>query len=78
MQEGYDVTYFDITKEGIPDYEELVLVTGQTQLAEESEKLAAFIRASKRGFEDVKNDPQAALDILLKIRTMPTIRLTLR
>ena len=66
LQEGYDVTYFDITKEGIPDYEELVLVTGETQLAEESEKLAAFIRASKRGFEDVKNDPQAALDILLK------------
>ena len=66
LQEGYDVTYFDITKEGIPDYEELVLVTGQIQLAEESEKLAAFIRASKRGFEDVKNDPQAALDILLK------------
>ncbi len=66
IQEGYDVTYFNITDEGIPDYEELVLVTGEKQLEEESDKLAAFIRASKKGFEDVKNDPQAALDIMLK------------
>lgn len=66
IQEGYDVTYFDITAEGIPDYEELVLVTGEKQLEEESGKLAAFIRASKKGFEDVKNDPEGALEILLK------------
>ena len=31
QKEGYDVTYFDITKEGCPDYEELVLVTGENQ-----------------------------------------------
>lgn len=66
IQEGYDVTYFDITDEGIPDYEELVLVTGEKQIEEESDKLEAFIRASKKGFEDMKKDPQAALDILLK------------
>lgn len=66
IQEGYDVTYFDITAEGIPDYEELVLVTGEKQLEEESDKLAAFIRASKKGFEDVKNDPEGSLEILLK------------
>ena len=66
IQEGYDVTYFDITDEGIPDYEELILVTGDKQLEEESDKLAAFIRASKKGFEDVKNDPEGALEILLK------------
>lgn len=65
IQEGYDVTYFDITDEGIPDYEELVLVTGEKQI-EESDKLEAFIRASKKGFEDMKKDPQAALDTLLK------------
>mgnify|MGYP001085109443 CR=1 FL=1 len=66
IQEGYDVTYFDITDEGIPDYEELVLVTGEKQIEEESDKLEAFIRASKKGFEDMKKDPQAALDTLLK------------
>ena len=66
LQEGYDVTYFDITDDGIPDYEELVLVTGEKQIEEESDKLEAFIRASKKGFEDMKKDPQAALDTLLK------------
>ena len=65
LQEGYDVTYFNFTEGGVPDYEELVLVTGEKQLKEESDKLAAFVRASERAFEDVKEDPQAALDILL-------------
>lgn len=65
IQEGYDVTYFDLTDGGVPDYEELVLITGEKQVNEEADKLAAFIRASKRAFEDIKSDPQAALDILL-------------
>lgn len=65
IQEGYDVTYFDITDEGVPDYEELVLITGETQLNTESDKLARFIRASKKGFEDMMNDPDEALSILL-------------
>ncbi len=66
VQEGYDVTYFDVTKEGIPDYEELVLITGEDQVKNESDKLERFIRASKKGFEDVKNDPEGALQLLLK------------
>ena len=53
QKEGYDVTYFDITKEGCPDYEELVLVTGENQVKNESDKLAKFIRASRKGFQDV-------------------------
>ena len=66
LQEGYDVTYFDITDEGIPDYEELVLVTGEKQIEEESDKLEAFIRASKKGFEDMIKDTLASLYTLLK------------
>jgi len=66
VQEGYDVTYFDVTKEGIPDYEELVLITGEDQVKNESDKLERFIRASKKGFEDMKNDPEAALQLLLE------------
>lgn len=65
LQENYDVTYFDITKEGVPDYEELVLVTGQTQVENESDKLARFIRASKKGFQDMVDDPEGSLQILL-------------
>lgn len=66
INEGYDIDYLDITEEGIPDYEELVLVTGQNQVETESDKLERFIRASKKGFEDVKNNPEEALEILLK------------
>ena len=65
QKEGYDVTYFDITKEGCPDYEELVLVTGENQVKNESDKLARFIRASRKGFQDVLDDPQGCLQILL-------------
>lgn len=65
LQEGYDVTYFDITKEGVPDYEELVLVTGENQVQNESDKLARFIRASKKGFQDMVDDPEGSLQILL-------------
>ena len=65
QKEGYDVTYFDITKEGCPDYEELVLVTGENQVKNESDKLAKFIRASRKGFQDVLDDPQGCLQILL-------------
>ncbi len=65
LQEGYDVTYFDITKEGVPDYEELVLVTGENQAQNESDKLARFIRASKKGYQDMVDDPEGSLQILL-------------
>lgn len=66
IQEGYDVSYFNLTDGGIPDYEELVVVTGQKQIDEEADVLEAFIRASKKAFEDVKNDPEGSLEILLK------------
>ncbi|MBR2742050.1 MAG: ABC transporter substrate-binding protein [Clostridia bacterium] len=65
INEGMDVVYFDITDEGVPDYEELVLITGESQVKNESDKLERFMRASKRGFEDMKNDPEEALSILL-------------
>ena len=65
INKGYDINYFEFKDAGVPDFEELILVTGEKQIEEEPEKLAAFIRASKRGFEDVKADPQAALEILL-------------
>lgn len=65
LQQGYDVTYFDITKEGVPDYEELVLITGASQVEKDSDKLARFIRASKRGYADMVSDPEGSLAILL-------------
>ncbi len=62
---GFEVNYFFPNEYGVPDYYGHVLVTGETQLAEEKDKLAAFLRASAKGFEDMKNNPDEALSILL-------------
>lgn len=64
-KEGFTVDYFSPTEYGMPNYYELVLVTGQTQIDENSEKLEKFLRASARGFEDMKNDPEAVLEVLI-------------
>lgn len=68
MQEaGFDVNYFYINDgTDIPQYYELIFVSGQKLLDSNPEKVAKFLRASKKGFEDMKNDPQASLDILIK------------
>lgn len=64
--EGFEVNYFTSTECGIPNYYELILVTGEKQVEEDSEKLEKFIRASQKGFEHMKEDPEASVDLLLK------------
>ncbi len=64
-KEGFEVSYFDITKYGIPNYPELVLVANDDTIANDSDMLAAFMRASEKGFEDMKNDPEGSVDTLI-------------
>ena len=64
-KEGFEVNYFYPSDYGIPDYYELILITGDKQIEEQSEKLLKFIRASQKGFEDVKKEPEKALEILI-------------
>lgn len=63
--EGFEVNYFSPSDYGIPNYYELVLVTGEKTLDKNSDKIERFLRASKKGFEDMKNDPEESLKILL-------------
>lgn len=65
-EEGFEVNYFLPSDFGVPNYYELVFVTGDKQIETETEKLTKFLRASKKGFEDMKADPEEALEILLK------------
>jgi len=67
MQEaGFDVNYFYINENtDIPDYYELIFVAGDKLIKENPEKLQKFLRASKRGFEDMKANPEESLEILL-------------
>lgn len=64
-EEGFDVNYFFLNDYGVPDYYELVFVTGENQLENEKDKLERFLKASKKGFDDMKKDPDEALQILL-------------
>lgn len=63
---GFDVNYFYINDNtDIPEYYELVFMAGDKLIKENPEKLQKFMRASKKGFEDMKNNPEESLKILL-------------
>lgn len=64
-EEGFEVNYFKLEDYGVPNYYELVFLANDDMIENEPETLKAFLRASQKGFEDMKNDPEAALDILL-------------
>jgi len=64
-QEGHEVTYFRIEEWGVPDYYELVLVTGEDVLGSEPGTVSALLGALQRGYADAIADPDAALDLLI-------------
>jgi len=51
---------------GVPTYDELVLVANKDALESESGRLRAFIGALARGTQDLRRDPDRALEGLLK------------
>lgn len=64
--EGHKVGTFDPTDYGVPGYYELVAVTGENTWEKEQDSLKAFWRAATKGYEFMKNNPDEALQILLK------------
>ena len=65
-EEGFKVNYFTVDKYGVPTYPELVFVTSDNLIKEKKELISKFLRASKKGFEDMKNSKDETLDILLE------------
>lgn len=63
--EGFEVDYFMVNDYGIPNYYEAVFLTNDKLLAEEPEVIKGFLRASAKGFNDFKEDPDGCLQILL-------------
>ena len=63
---GYAAAYFELEKYGIPDYDELVFVTGKKALAGKSAAIQAFTAAVGRGIDDVRADPKKALALYFK------------
>lgn len=64
--EGHEINYFDPSKYGVPNYYELLFVTSDNTLKEKPETLKKFMRACKKGFNFTKENPDEALNILLK------------
>ena len=65
-KEGFEVNYFYPHEYGVPGSYELIFVASDDMINNNADVLAAFMRASAKGFEDMKADPEAVLDILLK------------
>ena len=64
--QGYPVHLMRMEEWGVPDYDELVLVTNARTIKSKPEVMTRFLRAVRRGYEDAAQAPQAGVDILLK------------
>ena len=64
-EEGFEVNWFDLDDYGVPTYYEGVFLANDDDIANDSETLAAFLRASYKGFTDMQANPKEALNILL-------------
>lgn len=50
----------------MPDYTELVFVTSKENAEKNADKLTRFLRATKKGYEHVKANPEKGVENLLK------------
>ncbi|WP_032122617.1 ABC transporter substrate-binding protein [Clostridium amazonitimonense] len=74
--EGHEINYFDPSKYGVPNYYEEIFVTSDTTLKEKPEVLKKFMKASRKGFEFMKNNPDKSLKILLDNQQKDSFPLT--
>jgi putative hydroxymethylpyrimidine transport system substrate-binding protein len=64
-REGNPVRYFRVEEWGVPDYYELVLVTGESVVAGQEETVRGLLAAMQRGYNDAIAEPDAALELLI-------------
>lgn len=65
IEEGFDINYFSMSDYGVPKDYEMVFLANDKTIEQDSDILKAFLRASQKGFADMKNDPQGSLELLL-------------
>lgn len=74
--EGFEVNWFMVNDYGIPNYYEGVFLANNDMIENEPEVLSAFLRASAKGFEDFKEDPNGCLKILMDNQSAENFPLT--
>jgi ABC-type nitrate/sulfonate/bicarbonate transport system substrate-binding protein len=62
---------FPVTQYGIPDYYTPTIITGPTQIKQESSLLHKFIQATARGYEFAQSNPKAAAQLLMNSKAVP-------
>lgn len=75
-EKGIDINYFLIDNFGIPQSYELILVANDELLEQNKETYTKVLNAMKKGFNDVKNNPKEALDLLLSKQAIDQFPLT--
>jgi putative hydroxymethylpyrimidine transport system substrate-binding protein len=63
---GRDPRIIRVDDAGVPTYDELVIVANEDALERDGQRIRAFIGALARGTEDLRDDPERALDGLLE------------
>lgn len=76
IKEGFEVDYFMVDGYGVPTYYEGVFMSNDEMIKNDPETLKAFLRASAKGFADMKVNPEESLAILLKNQNTENFPLT--
>ncbi|MDF3003582.1 MAG: ABC-type nitrate/sulfonate/bicarbonate transport system, periplasmic component [Oscillospiraceae bacterium] len=66
IKEGFEVDYFMVDGYGVPTYYEGVFMSNDEMIKNDPDTLKAFLKASAKGFADMKINPEESLAILLK------------
>ncbi len=60
-QQGYTAGFFELENNGIPDYEELIFVTGSKTLTQKKAAIHKFVKAIHLAMAQLDTDPSSAL-----------------
>jgi putative hydroxymethylpyrimidine transport system substrate-binding protein len=71
-QDGRRANVIHVENVGVPNYDELVLVTRENELAKRTNLLRRFVQALGHGYGNVRRDPQAGVQAL--VRANPTLQ----
>jgi putative hydroxymethylpyrimidine transport system substrate-binding protein len=64
-QLGRRVNVIHVENAGVPNYDELVLVTRENEIANRTNLLRRFVQALGRGYESVRSDPTSGVNALV-------------
>jgi putative hydroxymethylpyrimidine transport system substrate-binding protein len=76
-QLGKKPNVIHVENAGVPDYDELVLVTTEDTLAHRTSALRRFVQALGRGYASVRSDPQAGVNSLVRANPSLSAKLQL-